>query len=333
VMNTLYFGATTVLMTLSPVLVTLSQNSKGQIEYSIPSSTLMTELLKIGTSVAMMFTIPKDQRTMTFGGVLHFAVPAVIYFINNNLTIVVLTHVDSTTFQLISQLKIIFTGLLFRLVLKRELHFFQYCAIGLIACGTAVSQIPVCNANAAGPDDGDGSRTPWWGFILMVLSCFLSALGGIYSEKLLKGKMGDSIHWQNCQLYAWGILLNSLGTIIHDTELISNGLFTGYNRWTWFTILNNALNGLAISALLKFGDNIMRVFAHATAIVLTMFANIFLFVAPPTPQVVLAFLVIAISMVQYNSAPSFPQVREGLVKFGSESEEASTLLSDSRSDA
>jgi UDP-sugar transporter A1/2/3 len=49
------------------------------------------------------------------------------------------------------------------------------------------------------------------GLLLSVASSLLSALGGIYSEKLLKGRASTSIHWQNIQLYVWGVLFNGIG--------------------------------------------------------------------------------------------------------------------------
>jgi hypothetical protein len=147
---------------------------------------------------------------------------------------------------------------------------------------------------------------------VQVVSCFLSALGGIYSEKLLKRQMGDSIHWQNVQLYAWGILLNGAGTLGYNRRaLLEDGFFHGYNKWTWLCILNNALNGLCISALLKFSDNIVRVFAHASAILLTMMLDLVAFGRNPTPQTMVAFAVISISMAQYNTSPPPPEPKSG----------------------
>ena len=40
------------------------------------------------------------------------------------------------------------------------------------------------------------------GALLSVLSSLLSALGGIYNEKLLNGRPTTSIHWQNIQMCA-----------------------------------------------------------------------------------------------------------------------------------
>lgn len=44
-----------------------------------------------------------------------------IYFVNNNLVFWTLSLLDTTTFQILSQLKIIFTALLFRMFISRKL--------------------------------------------------------------------------------------------------------------------------------------------------------------------------------------------------------------------
>ena len=52
---------------------------------------------------------------------------------------------------------------------------------------------------------GDGPcdslfSAPLQGYMLGILSAFLSALAGVYTEYLMK-KNNDSLYWQNVQLY------------------------------------------------------------------------------------------------------------------------------------
>mmetsp|Transcript_11433 Transcript_11433/g.34528 ORF Transcript_11433/g.34528 Transcript_11433/m.34528 type:complete len:348 (-) Transcript_11433:48-1091(-) len=292
------------LMTLQPLLVALSQNSEGKLEYSPMSSTLLSELGKMVLSVAFLFSGPgrSAQVKLERREVMEYSVPALIYFINNNLNFIILTHVSATTFQLLSQLKTVFTGLLFRFFLSRHLTFYQYVAIWQLACGTAVSQLPPCLAGSSASSSGMSSSTI--GFLMSIVSCILSAFGGIYSEKLLKNKPNDSIHWQNIQLYAWGVVFNLLGMFLNSgLDLFKTGFFKGYNFWAWVVVLNNALNGLAISAILKYADNIARVYAHACAMLVTMVLSIFLFGQTPTPQLVIAVAGVAASAVQYSYKP------------------------------
>lgn len=290
------------LMTLQPILVTLSQNDQGKIEYNAISSTLLSEMLKIVISTSFYFTTkdntPAQVKPLE---VLEFSVPALVYFVNNNLVFLILNNVDATTFQLLSQLKTIFTGLLFRIFLKRELTAYQYLAIWMLACGTGTSQLPSCLAVGATSE----SRSSFVGMSASVVSCSLSAFAGIYNEKLMKGKPKDSIHWQNIQLYSWGILFNFLGIVVNNSEaLLKLDFFSGYNRWACAVVVNNALNGLAISAILKHADNIARVYAHAVAMLVTMVLSVLFFGLTPTPQMMIGIAVVGASAVQYNYKPA-----------------------------
>jgi len=289
------------LMTLQPVLVTLSQNEAGKLDYNPVVSTMLSEMLKLVIAAILMLADGSDSHP-TCRQVLEFACPAFVYFINNNLAFVMLGHMNPTTFQLLGQLKIVFTGILFRLFLGRQLASFQWLAIWQLTCGTAMSQIPACFA----PTAREVERSSLLGVALSVTSCMLSAFAGIYTEKLLKAKAGGTIHQQNSMLYSWGIFFNFVGIGVQmfkgsGREVpLQNFMPTGFNRWAYAVVINNTLNGLAISAILKYFDNIVRVYTHATAMLVTMVLSILLFDLSPTPQLLIAILVVAASAVQYN---------------------------------
>ena len=301
------------LMSLQPVLVTLSKNPLGGFSYSVPSSTMLSEALKL----AISFTLLSQQLLSgKITALLHddsltefcsYIIPSFIYFINNNCIFFILQAVDPTTFQLLSQMKTIFTGLLFRVFLKRKLTAVQYLALVTLAAGTACSQLPSGSSGGGGKWHRSamaaqaGLAAPIIGGLLSVLSSLLSALGGIYNEKLLKGRPSSSIHWQNIQMYVWGVAFNALGAYMKDgTSMAQLGLLHGFTPSAWAVVVCNALNGLAISAVLKYADNIARVYAHAIAMMVTMAVSTQLFHAPITPQLVLAVTLVATSTLQYN---------------------------------
>jgi len=291
------------LMSLQPILVTLSKNDFGGFDYSVPGSTMLSEALKLVISLGLLaHGLLRGQ----IASILHedslceffsYMLPAAIYFINNNCIFFILQAVDPTTFQLLSQMKTIFTGLLFRIFLKRRLTAVQYLALVTLACATAVSQLP----SSRHKDRGVQAAAPMLGALLSVFSSLLSALGGIYNEKLLKGRPTTSIHWQNIQMYIWGVGFNAIGAWMKDHEaLTQRGVLAGFGVAATSVVVCNALNGLAISAVLKYADNIARVYAHAIAMMLTMAASIALFKAPVTPQLLLAVVLVATSTFQYN---------------------------------
>merc|ERR1719217_393564 len=121
-------------MTLQPMLVMFSKNEKGEIEYSTASNVLITEFAKLMISCSLYFGDPKQPRgQFSLREFLEYSIPGTIYFINNNMQFIILTYLDATTFQLLGQSKIIFTSLLFRWFLGRELDYYQYLAIWQLA--------------------------------------------------------------------------------------------------------------------------------------------------------------------------------------------------------
>jgi UDP-galactose transporter len=253
-----------------------------------------------------------------------FAIPAFVYFVNNNLIFVILMYVSTTTYQVLSSMKTVFTGVLFRVVLKRILSEKHITAILVLACGAAVSQIPACvcgdsnirDANLSALPTGDrDASTEYIGGLCTMLTCFLSAFAGVYSELLLKkdGRL-HPIHLQNQLLYAWGILFNSLALFAHDREAIQrSGLFKGYTAGVWLLILNNALVGLVISAIFKFANNIVRVFAHTGAMVITMVLETLVDTMPFSAKLVVSVTIVGAATFLYNSEPP-PTVKDALAR-------------------
>ena len=58
---------------------------------------------------------------------------------------------------------------------------------------------------------------PLQGYALGALSAFLSALAAVYTEWVMK-RTGDSLYWQNIQLYSFGVVFNALGLTIGDVS-------------------------------------------------------------------------------------------------------------------
>ena len=79
------------LMSLQPILMTQSKNPTGGFDYSVPLSTMFSELLKLSLSSVLLIhsratqppsrAQPEESAAKEF---LAFMVPALIYFVNNN---------------------------------------------------------------------------------------------------------------------------------------------------------------------------------------------------------------------------------------------------------
>ncbi len=79
--------------------------------------------------------------TRHLGTSMLFLVPSVIYWLHNNVQFVTLRYVDPATYQIMGNLKIVTTGLLLWLCLRRQLSPLQWMALALLMIGATVSQV------------------------------------------------------------------------------------------------------------------------------------------------------------------------------------------------
>ncbi|KAJ7564217.1 hypothetical protein O6H91_02G007600 [Diphasiastrum complanatum] len=298
----------TILTSSQGILTTLSKTGGGY-KYDYATVPFLGELLKLIACAIMLWKEAKSSSppriTSDWRSVCLFPIPSIIYLIHNNVQFATLTYVDTSTYQIMGNLKIVTTGILFRTFLKRKLSNLQWMAIVLLTIGTTTSQIKSCG-------ESNCERflsAPIQGYLFGILSACLSGLAGVYTEFLMK-KNNDSLYWQNFQLYSFGVLFNMFRLSVDDiTSSFSRGpwwyrLFDGYNVVTWLVVLNLGCTGLLVSWVMKYVDNIVKVYATSMAMLLTMLLSIWLFEFKPTLQLFLGILICCMSLQLYFAPPS-----------------------------
>ncbi|KAJ0962971.1 hypothetical protein J5N97_028093 [Dioscorea zingiberensis] len=304
-----YFVAAllTLLTSSQGILTTLSQTN-GRYRYDYATIPFLAEIFKLLVSSFLLWkefqgSYP-PRMTTEWKTVRLFPIPSIIYLIHNNVQFATLTFVDPSTYQIMGNLKIVTTGILFRLFLKRKLSNLQWMAIVLLAVGTTTSQVKGCGEATC---DSIFS-SPIQGYMLGLLSACLSALAGVYTEYLMK-KNNDSLYWQNVQLYTFGAIFNMLRLVWDDFRLgFYKGpwwqrLFNGYTLTTWLVVLNLGSSGLLVSWLMKYADNIVKVYSTSMAMLLTMILSIYLFSFQPTIQLFLGIIICMMSVHMYFAPP------------------------------
>ncbi|KAK9756342.1 hypothetical protein RND81_01G090400 [Saponaria officinalis] len=104
----------------------------------LTSSQLLVSILLLWREVR---TSPTVRMTTDWKTMRLFPIPSVIYLIHNNVQFSTLTYVDTSTYQIIGNLKIVSNGILFRLFLKKKLSNLQWMRIILLVVGTTTSQV------------------------------------------------------------------------------------------------------------------------------------------------------------------------------------------------
>ncbi|KAG0212744.1 hypothetical protein BGX33_003385 [Mortierella sp. NVP41] len=204
--------------------------------------------------------------------ILFFAVPGAIYFFNNNLSFILLELMPAPTYVVLSNLKILTTGLFSYWFLHRLLTKIQWISLGILFFSTAVSQVDL--------EKGLSLSISIQAFFLMVLFCSLSAAASVFSEYVMKERFAkESIHLQNMKLYMFGILFNGITYMLTPPALPpttpaagaapggppppAGGFFSDMAFLHFTIVLAYASLGLVTSAIIKFSGSITKVYASS----------------------------------------------------------------------
>lgn len=295
------FVVSVTLMAAKPLLLHLTRGSGQGGEARAPRLQpshfqLMAESLKIVASVlALVGRRALGLPTPVWRGWAHtipFVVPAAIYLLQNTLTVPAARMLLPPTFQLLATSKVLFTAVVARVFYGRSLAAGQWLALLALTAGVALGQLPDDRAGAAsggsGHDDGGQARVdaaaPLAGILLMLFNCTLSSLGGVSSERLLKGPRSAELSIFATQLHmaAHTVLLNSAA--IAAMSALPGGVLGAYpapslgalpaaalslGREEWAALVNEALNGILISLLMRRIDAIAKNYAFSTSVFVT----------------------------------------------------------------
>ncbi|KAJ3337560.1 hypothetical protein HDU93_000851 [Gonapodya sp. JEL0774] len=213
-------------------------------------------------------------------------VPAVLYFVQNNLQYVAVGALDAATFQVTYQMKILTTALCSVLMLNRSLSNLKWVSLFLLTAGIALVQLPPDTFSSTATKHHSSSSDPVKGLVAVTVACILSGLAGVYFEKILKGSTA-SLWVRNVQLSLFTIIPGYFfGVLVVDGQQlrVGGGFFQGYTAWTWGAIATQAFGGLVVAVVVKYADNILKGFATSISIILSSLASVYLFTFQVTGQ-------------------------------------------------
>lgn len=285
ILSTVVYGSHAPLLTLS--------KENGQIPFSSSSVVVLIELTKL--MLSLVFLIIWDWRqlrnSVSWHHVAPFALSALLYAANNNLVVHLQLFMDPSTFQVLSNLKIVSTALLFSMFLHQRLTLRKWLALFLLTVAGAfytygglqdLQQFPVSDAQL--------HITPI-GLLLISVYCLISGLSAVYTEVVLKTQ-DLPLNLQNLFLYFFGVLLNAM---IHLFSSSRTGFLEGFSFWVVLVIVSQALNGLIMSVVMKHSNNITRLFVISSSIMVNALLSVTLFSLHLTAFFFLSVLLIGLA--------------------------------------
>lgn len=243
-------------------LITLTKVD-GQVPFNPSSCVVMIELAKLLVSLVTLLLTegPSALHVLPpLALVAPYAVPAVLYAFNNNLVVLMQAYMDPSSYQVLSNLKIASTALLYSLCLGKRLRFTQWLALGLLMCAGVChtySSLDLREQAQSDPEEGPRLHVTAWGLLLVLLYCCVSGLAAVYTEMVLKGQTLP-LSLQNLYLYVFGVAINGLSSLSFVGD--NKSFLEGYSGVVWAIIAGQAANGLLMSVVLKHGSGITRLF-------------------------------------------------------------------------
>ncbi|XP_066325612.1 CMP-sialic acid transporter 2-like isoform X1 [Miscanthus floridulus] len=295
------------LLTSSQAILIVWSKRAGKYEYSVTTANFSVEALKCLLSLAALFRtwnrhgVTDDNRlTTSFDEVGVYPIPAVLYMVKNLLQYYIFAYVDAPAYQILKNLNIISTGVLYRIILKKKLSEIQWAAFVLLCAGCTTAQL--------NPSSDHVLQTPIQGWMMAIVMALLSGFAGVYTEAIIKKRPSRNINVQNFWLYIFGVIFNLVAICVQDYDAVMNkGFFHGYSFITVLMILNHALSGIAVSMVMKYADNIVKVYSTSVAMLLTAVVSVFLFSFHLSLAFFLGSTVVSVSVYLHSVGKLQPQ--------------------------
>nr|XP_023689650.1 probable UDP-sugar transporter protein SLC35A4 [Paramormyrops kingsleyae] len=295
VLSVLIYGSHAPLIALSKV--------GGRVPFSSSSCVLLIELAKLLVSLVLLVVrdLPAlPYASSSWASAAPYALPALLYALNNNLVVLMQAHMDPSTFQVLSNLKIAFTALLYCVCLRKRLRPSQWLALSLLmGAGMCHSYN---NLELGAPSEEGVNKINLhisaWGLLLVLSYCLISGLAAVYTELILKTqKLPLSL--QNLFLYTFGVAVNGVAHLSGAGGEL--GFLEGYSLTVWAIVAGQAANGLLMSVVMKHGSSITRLFIISCSMLVNTALSWAVLGLQLTPLFALAALLIGLAIHLYYS--------------------------------
>eukprot|EP01061_Rhynchopus_euleeides_P001867 TRINITY_DN11383_c0_g1_i1.p1 TRINITY_DN11383_c0_g1~~TRINITY_DN11383_c0_g1_i1.p1 ORF type:complete len:393 (+),score=145.73 TRINITY_DN11383_c0_g1_i1:1016-2194(+) len=297
-------GAYITLYSLASI-VTAKSKVKGKYPYNPVAVSLVVSITKLLFSISALYVthqVPPLSELCSSDSLwdtLRFSFPGLVYLIDDNLYFAILYFLTPGEYTLYSNVKVLTTALALRMMLGRHVSPLQWSGLCILALGLTTSKTSAGSFNSLN-----------LGHLLVLAVSVIGSTGDVYNEKLLKDSPDTSIHLQNAKLYVFSVAFNlvALVTYQNGSSESPSSYFGGWGRYTFALVVIGATQGLTLSVIFKFLDNIVKVQAVAASMVLTVLLSAALFGTEPSFGFYLGVGVVLNALFIYNYEKFYPAV-------------------------
>lgn len=227
---------------------------------------------------------------------LKLSVPSFLYCVQNNLLYLALTNLDAATYQVCYQLKILTTAVFSAVLLQRKFSAKKWAALVLLTIGVSIVQV----SGSKEEKNSEESQKRFVGLIAVLCAACTSGFSGVYFEKILKGSK-TSLWIRNVQMGLPSVIVAFITVYAKDSALVAKqGFLGGYTPIVWTVVTVQAVGGLIVAVVVKYADNVLKVFATSFSIVVSCILSAIFFDFHATFAFVVGASFVVLSTVMYS---------------------------------
>jgi UDP-sugar transporter A1/2/3 len=300
----LAFGALVAIQVSISTFFKLSQIDSSY-AYSPASSLALSEFVKLVVAGLLLarevglLEMRKQIRTASLSsfGVKVFGL-STLYAINNHFAFALFRVADPGSINLFKAGTSFISAILLRLVSNRLVSSVQWVAIIIQVIGLIQAQYDPCLHKAT---------LETWIYWMIFAHVLIASINGLWNEKLVKQEH-YGLHLQNVILYLCGFLWNlvfyaAIPPSFYGTAE-NQGFFSGYTFPALVVVFLNCIIGMAITAVYKYADVIVKTFAVAVSTAILFSFNWVLFQTwTPSLMPILGILAVFCATYIYMKTP------------------------------
>lgn len=293
----------------------------GVVMWNTQSGVIYQEVFKTLTSICLLLAGGERLSAVWASSyeVMRSSVPGLCYLLQNNLTYIAVAHLDPAVFAVTQKLRILFAAMLTVFVLGAEVGCFRWAALVFLCVGVGCVQFALEGKGQGGAaqslqaekDSIDQMR----GLTATFGASFISALAGVYCEKILKDS-DTSIWVRNVHFSTCGVVLGVAGLAITGElgQVFSDGLFAGYHALIWVAVVNNGVGGILVSLAIKHVDVVASNFSQTVALIFISLFSVMVLGKEANSFFIIGVLIVCSATFMYAMNPSYSALQAHVAK-------------------
>lgn len=284
----------------------LSKRFSGK-QVIVSSAVITCEWAKVGFAMIFMawdgtlWTLGKDWTLS--GALIASGLPAALYALQNTLLQLGYRYLDSLTFSMLNQSKLLFTALFMFLILRHRQSSYQIGALMLLLVAALLLCVGESSSRGSSPKGAHGEAI-LLGVLPVLVASVISGLASTLCQWASQVKRRSS--------YLMTVEMSAIGTLCLLVSMLwspdgqsirKHGFFYGWNFYTFVPVFTNAIGGILVGLVTTSAGGVRKGFVIVTALLVTALLQLVFEGKIPSTHTLSAMPLVLSSVIIYQRYP------------------------------